>query len=170
MTNSGRARTTLHEQGGAGTVRVEDLFDTDVDDLWSAITDPDRLARWIATVKGDLRLGGRFHARFTSGWEGPGRVEVCEPPRRLVLAMAPGTDQSTVIEASLGAADGGTMLVVEERGLPLGELPFHGAGWQVHIEDLGSHIGGAPAEEWKPRWLERLPGFQRATATRSTEA
>lgn len=42
---------------------------------------PERLARWIGEVEGDLRLGGDFCARFfTSGWEGAGRVETCEPP------------------------------------------------------------------------------------------
>ena len=35
-----------------------DVYDTDLADLWSAITEPDRLARWVATVEGDLRLGG----------------------------------------------------------------------------------------------------------------
>ena len=34
-----------------GAVRVEDVYDTDIADLWSAITEPDRLARWIATVE-----------------------------------------------------------------------------------------------------------------------
>ena len=38
---------------------MEDRYDTDIDDLWSALTDPRRLARWVAEVDGDLRLGGR---------------------------------------------------------------------------------------------------------------
>ena len=41
-----------------GAVRVEDVYDTDIDDLWTACTTPDRLARWIAEVSGDLRVGG----------------------------------------------------------------------------------------------------------------
>ena len=41
-----------------GAVRIEDVFDTDIADLWSAITEPGRLARWIAAVDGDLRIGG----------------------------------------------------------------------------------------------------------------
>ena len=81
---------TLRSVNGTGVVRMEDLYDTDIDDLWSALTDPLRLARWIADVEGDLRLGGEFRASFTSGWEGPGRVDVCEPPRRLLLTMEPG--------------------------------------------------------------------------------
>jgi Activator of Hsp90 ATPase homolog 1-like protein len=63
---------------------MEDRFDTEIDDLWSALTDPSRLARWLGEVEGDLRLGGEFRARFfASGWEGKGRVEACEPPERL---------------------------------------------------------------------------------------
>jgi uncharacterized protein YndB with AHSA1/START domain len=71
---------SLQAAGGKAAVRMEDRFSTGIDDLWSALTDPQRLARWIAEVDGDLRLGGEFRARFTSGWQGPGQVDVCEPP------------------------------------------------------------------------------------------
>ena len=72
---------SLRAMDGTGVVRMEDSFETDIDDLWSALTDPSRLARWIGEVEGDLRLGGEFRAHFfSSGWEGTGRVEVCEPP------------------------------------------------------------------------------------------
>ena len=37
---------------------MQDRFDTGIDDLWAALTEPRRLARWIADVEGDLRLGG----------------------------------------------------------------------------------------------------------------
>ena len=75
-----------------GAVRVEDVYDTDVDDLWSALAEPERLARWLADVSGDLRVGGTIQAAFTSSWTGPGRIEVCDPPNRLLLTMAPGTE------------------------------------------------------------------------------
>jgi uncharacterized protein YndB with AHSA1/START domain len=39
--------------GNRGAVRVEALYDTDIDDLWEACTKPERLARWIAEVEGD---------------------------------------------------------------------------------------------------------------------
>jgi len=38
---------------GRGVVRMQDRFDTDIDDLWSALTDPARLAHWMAAVEGD---------------------------------------------------------------------------------------------------------------------
>src|SRR6185369_14143596 len=106
MTENTQARTVVGTMRslagtGTGTVRMEDRYDTDIDDLWSALTEPQRLARWIGEVEGDLGLGGDFRARFTSSWEGPGRVDVCEPPRRLLVTMEPGTTDETVIEAEL---------------------------------------------------------------------
>jgi len=151
---------TLRSVNGTGVVRMEDRYDTDIDDLWSALTDPLRLARWIADVEGDLRLGGEFRASFTSGWEGPGRVDVCEPPRRLLLTMEPGQDDETVIEAELVADGDKTRLVLEERGLPLDELAAHGAGWQAHVEDLAAHLVGGGRGDWRTRWAELAPTYR----------
>lgn len=141
-----------------GAVRVEDVFDTDIADLWSAVTDPARLARWIATVEGDLRLGGVVRARFTSTWEGPGRIDVCEAPNRLVVTMEPDTDDETVIEAVLTAEGDRTRMVVEERGLPLDVLHSHGAGWQAHIEDLTGYLAGRESV-WRSRWEALTPVY-----------
>lgn len=142
-----------------GAVRVEDVYDTEIADLWSAITEPERLARWIATVEGDLRVGGTVHAHFTSTWEGSGRIDVCDAPNRLLVTMEPGTDDEAVIEASLTAEGDRTRLVVEERGLPLNVLYKHGAGWQAHIEDLGHYLSGGRSR-WKQRWLELTPAYE----------
>jgi uncharacterized protein YndB with AHSA1/START domain len=145
-------RGSLRAIDGKAVIRMEDRFSVGIDDLWSALTDPRRLARWIAEVDGDLRPGGQFRARFTSGGEGPGRVEVCQPPRRLLVTMLPGQDDQTVIEAELSAEDGQTRLVVEQRGLPVSEAAAHGAGWQVHVEDLAAHLAGRPATDFQTRW------------------
>lgn len=149
-----------------GAVRVQDLYPTDIDDLWSALTEPERLARWIAHVEGDLSLGGAFTARFTSSWEGPGRVDVCEPPHRLLLTMNPGQDDETVIEATLNAEERGTRLVIEERGLPVAALAAHGAGWQAHIEDLAAFLAGRQPADWRSRWLELSPSYRELAEAR----
>jgi uncharacterized protein YndB with AHSA1/START domain len=77
---------SLGSADGFGIVRMEDRLDTDIDDVWSALTEPERLARWYGEIGGELRVGGAFRARLhASGWEGTGRVEECEPPRRLLV-------------------------------------------------------------------------------------
>jgi uncharacterized protein YndB with AHSA1/START domain len=167
MTGNARAGTrilgSLRSADGKGIVRMEDRYDTDVEDLWTALTDPRRLARWIAEVEGDLRLGSEFRARFTSGWEGTGRVEACEPPRRLlVLTSEAGAPDEHVIEATLTADGDQTILVIEERGVPIEHLAGYGAGWQVHVEDLAAHLAGRERCDMKARWDELIPVYSRA--------
>jgi uncharacterized protein YndB with AHSA1/START domain len=153
----GRLRST----DGKGIVRVEDRYDTDIEDLWSALTDPHRLARWIAEVEGDLRLGGEFRARFTSGWEGTGRVKACEPPRRLlVLTRGANEPDEEALEATLTADGDQTILVIEARGVPIEYLAAHGAGWQVHVEDLAAHLSGRERCDIKARWDELIAAYQ----------
>ncbi|MEO8261810.1 MAG: SRPBCC family protein [Pseudolysinimonas sp.] len=152
--NDSKLLGELREEDGLGVVRVEDVYSTHIDDLWSAITQPDRLKRWIADVVGDLRVGGEFRATFTSHWSGSGIVEVCDAPNLLrVRTWLPGED-ATVMEAQLTAEGDGTRLVIEERGLPLGEYADHGAGWQVHAEDLHAHLEGREPSDWVARWRE----------------
>lgn len=148
---------TLRTVDGKGVVHVEDVYTTEIDDLWSAVTDPKRLARWLVEVEGELHLGGTFDAHFTSGWEGSGRVEVCEPPYRLLLTMSAALEDDTVIEVMLSAEVGGTRLVIEERGLPTEDLPGHGAGWQAHLEDLATYLSGSDPGTWHARWTELMP-------------
>jgi uncharacterized protein YndB with AHSA1/START domain len=157
---SARIAGSLRSADGKGAVRMESRYDTGIDDLWSALTDPGRLRRWIAQVSGDLRPGGAFRASFTSGWDGPGRVEVCEPPRRLLLTMSPGQPDETVIEARLAPAGDQTSLVIEERGLPLDDLAGYGAGWQAHAEDLAAAIAGREPADWRRRWAELTPAYR----------
>ena len=153
---------SLRSADGRGVVRMEDRFDIDIQELWSAITDPLRLAGWMGEVEGDLRLGGEFRARFfASGWEGTGRVQVCEPPRRLrVLTRDLDEPHEEVIEATLTADGDRTTLVIEARGLPSEHLAAYGAGWQVHVEDLAAHLAGRERCDIKARWDELIPAYQ----------
>lgn len=157
---TGLAGTIRAIGNGRGAVRMEDVYDTSSNDLWAALTSPDRLARWIAVVSGDLRVGGAIQVRFTSGWEGPGRVEVCHRPERLLLVMSPGQPDQTEIEATLTPAGDRTRLVIEERGIAIEQLPDHGAGWHAHMEDLDAHLHGQERQDWRTRWLDLTPSYE----------
>ena len=54
-------------------------YDTTVEDLWNAITTPQRLARWFTPVEGDLRLGGRYQLQGNAS----GTITRCDPPEAL---------------------------------------------------------------------------------------
>lgn len=171
-TGGRRILGSLRTADGKGIVRMQDRFHTDIDDLWSALTDPRRLARWLGEVEGDLRVGGQFRAHFdTSGWEGTGRVQACQPPQRL-LVLTTGTDEPDehAIEATLTSDGDHTILVLEERGMPPDQLAAYGAGVQIHIEDLGTHIAGNERRETgaRQRWEHLLPAYQDLAASLSS--
>jgi uncharacterized protein YndB with AHSA1/START domain len=147
-----------------GVIHIEDSYTTTIDDLWSALTEPERLARWVCTVDGDPRLGTSVHAHFTSSWDGILRIDVCDRPTHLLVTSAPGTPDEQIIEAVLTEEGSHTRLVIEERGFSMHDLPFHGAGWQAHVEDLAAYLTGRDASDWRTRWEELIPAYQELSA------
>jgi len=95
-------------------------------------------------------------------------VDACEPPRRLLVTMRdseprPGQPEQTENEATLTADGDGTILVVEERDLPLPLLPAYGAGVQIHFENLADHIAGRGRGDDEARWGVLLPAYEKLT-------
>jgi uncharacterized protein YndB with AHSA1/START domain len=160
---------SLRSAEGKGVVRMEDRFDADVDDVWSALTDPRRLVRWLGEVDGDLRLGGEFSAHFfASGWEGTGRIEACEPPQQLlVVTKQADQPEEQVIEITLTADGDETVVVWEERGMPLDLRAAYGAGVQVHVEDLAAYLAGGERCDADARFAELFPAYRELAANLS---
>ncbi len=156
---------------GVGVVRIEDRFDITIEDLWAALTDPVRLARWYGQVEGDLRPGGAFRVYLAADdIESTGRVEACEPPRRLRVTTRE-TDASyrkgqgvppfdAAIEVTLTADGDQTILVIEVHGMPLDKIAFYGAGNQIHAENLAAYLAGREPGDTEARWGELVPLYQ----------
>jgi uncharacterized protein YndB with AHSA1/START domain len=160
----------LRSADGAGVVRIEDRYDTTIEDLWTALTDPARLARWYGEVDGNLRLGGQFRTYLqASDIESTGRVDACEPPRLLKLTIRE-TDEShqggpgvppfdAAVEVTLTAVGNQTDLRIEVRGMPLDKVAFYGVGWQIHAENLATYLAGGERADTEARWSELVPPY-----------
>lgn len=162
----GRIIGALSSADQKGVVTIEDRLGAEAADIWSALTEADRLARWLGEIKGDLRLGGEFSAHFlASGWEGTGRVETCEQMKQLVVVtkQTDGEDEHR-IEVRLTADGDSTLVVWEERDLPLDMLAGYGAGIQIHVEDLVDHLSGLARRDPAPRFAKLYPSYQRLAA------
>ncbi|WP_329003588.1 SRPBCC family protein [Kribbella sp. NBC_00709] len=156
---------TLRSADGKGIARIEDQFATDINDLWSALTDPTRLAHWLGEFTGDLHVGGTFDAHFfSSGAESTGRVDTCEPPHHFtVTTKGLHAPNEHIVEATLSASGAGTTLVIEQRGLRLDWLPAFAAGLQIHIEDLAAHLTGGDRCDSDARMTELIPAYEALT-------
>lgn len=156
---------TLQSVDGEGLVRMEDRFDTGIDDLWGALTDPDRLAHWYGDVEGEVSEGSEFRVHIHLAGPRTVRVQAFERPQRLLLTVRdpnpqPGQPEQTSLAAQLTAEGAQTRLVWKERGMPINLLPAYGAGIQIHVEHLADYINGRELSNIESRWNELFPAYQ----------
>lgn len=57
------------------------IYDAEIEDVWSALTEAERIARWFLPIAGELRVGGHFQLEGNAG----GEILQCEPPRRFEI-------------------------------------------------------------------------------------
>jgi uncharacterized protein YndB with AHSA1/START domain len=115
-----------HRPIPAGEARVAVFtrsYETTIDDLWDACTDPERLKRWYAPVTGDFRVGGSFEQVNM----GSGTILACEAPTLLKLSLGGGADEIEV-RLSPGADEGTTTLELQHATT----LDSHNIGGQMY--------------------------------------
>ena len=62
--------------GELRTLTIAQTYDTDLDDLWDACTNPERIPRWFLPVTGDLKEGGTYALEGNAH----GTIEACDAP------------------------------------------------------------------------------------------
>lgn len=165
--------------GDAYTMELRRRYDAPVDDVWDAITDPERLGRWMKPVTGDLRLGGSFEL---DGGE-HGDILRCEPPRLLRVSwlFGPQADEwpgTSEVEVRLSPApDGGTEFelvhaaAVGEPMFPTYGPGAGGVGWDLHLLTLAGFLAdGEILDHEKFRTLPEGDEFLRRSAAAWGEA
>jgi uncharacterized protein YndB with AHSA1/START domain len=92
-------------------IRKEILLPAGRDEVWSALTDPDELARWFANdVELDLRPGGEARFRWGDGESRRATFTEVEPGERLAFEW----DGEGEVEFTLEDDADGTLLTVVE--------------------------------------------------------
>jgi uncharacterized protein YndB with AHSA1/START domain len=66
----------IGSRGEARTLTISRVYDTPVEDLWDACTNPERIPRWFLPISGDFRVGGKYALEGNAS----GTIERCEPP------------------------------------------------------------------------------------------
>jgi uncharacterized protein YndB with AHSA1/START domain len=155
-TTGGDIESTLHSDGVMGLVRLRSDYGASTEAVWSAITDPERLALWYGRVEGDLREGGDFSAFiYGSEWDGRGRIDSCVPLRELSVTEAEEGGPEVTVRVRLVPKGDATTLDVEVAGLPPELLFAFGAGWHTQLERLGEYVAGSGPKDLSTSWLER---------------
>jgi len=123
-------------------------YETTVEDLWDAVTNPERLPRWFLPVSGDLRKGGRYQLQGNAG----GEILACEAPAHLGLTWEFSGDVSWV-DVRLAGEDAGARLTLEHvahlsdfwKQFGPGAV---GVGWDIGLVGLAHHLRTGGAESF----------------------
>jgi hypothetical protein len=74
--------------------------------------------------------------------------------------MALDQPDEDVVEATLAADGDQTILIWEERGMPVDHLAGYGAGVQIHVEDLAAYLAGRERCDAAARFDQLLPTYR----------
>ncbi len=155
---------TVRRDGDLRAVRFERVLSASIEDVWSALTNPERLRRWLAEAVFEERVGGRVELRFDDGTI-EGTVRELDRPRLLEYDWIEGGKRS-VVRFELERAGDGTLLVLDHRQLPAETAAGFAAGWHSHLDalDAALHRGETAGDEWWDRFRSLLPAYEKAGA------
>ena len=120
------------------------VYATDVDDLWNAMTDKERLPRWFSKVEGDFELGGKFQIEGNAS----GSILECEASKKLVITWEFG-GQLSWVRVTLSPEGEQTKMQLEHL-IPTDDAAAEehwkkygpgatGVGWDLAFHGLGVH-------------------------------
>ena len=132
------------------------IYDTDIADLWDALTSKERIERWLLPVSGELKLGGRYQFEGNAG----GTITECVPQKKIgaTWEFAGGVTWVTVTLTPEGER---TRLELEH----VAPIDPHwgqfgpgavGVGWDLGLMGLALHVanpGAGKPPEAAPEWL-----------------
>ena len=70
--------------GEARSLTLSRTYEAPIDDVWDALTNPERISRWFLPISGDFRLGGNYQFEGNAG----GEIVSCDRPNRLKVTWA----------------------------------------------------------------------------------
>jgi uncharacterized protein YndB with AHSA1/START domain len=149
---------TLRPDGARRAVRFERRYDAPPAEVWSALTEPERLARWLAPAELEPHAGGVVAARFDETTV-TGRVLAWEPPSLLEYEWRFEGEPESVVRFELEPDGDGTLLVLDHRLLAPEQAVGYGAGWHAHLDALRDLLEGGSGS-WDERFEALLPRYR----------
>jgi uncharacterized protein YndB with AHSA1/START domain len=123
-------------------------YSAEIEDLWDAITNSERIPRWFAPITGELKLGGRYQLEGNAG----GDITRCDPPRALDITWECGNVSWVTVR--LESVTGGTRLTLEHLMGRDEASEAHwkkygpgatGVGWELGFLGLGLYLESGEA-------------------------
>ena len=140
--------------GEGRVVRIRRIYDSPIDDVWDALTTPERISRWFLPISGDYRLGGRYQFEGNAG----GEILECDRPRLVRVSwvfgeMADAGPASEVAVRLAPAGAGSTTVELEHIAIVPDEFWDQfgpgavGVGWDGAVLGFSLHMRGGSVDD-----------------------
>ena len=148
------------EAGDAHVVTISQSYDTDQADLWDAVTNVERIPRWLLPIAGDLKVGGSYQLEGQAG----GTILTCEPPKTFTATWEYGGNTSWIDVSVTSESPDRARLVLEHiahvddgiwREFGPGAV---GIGWDSMVLGLAIHL--ATGESIDPSFGQQWTGTE----------
>ncbi len=167
----------LLEAGEARVCTISQVYDTDLDDLWDAVTSAERIPRWFLPISGELREGGKYQFEGHAG----GTVSRCDKPHGFAATWEYNGDVSWVEVRLSAEGDGRARFELEHVAHVADEFwqqygpGATGIGWEMGLLGLAMHLPNPAApldREAVTAWTTSDEGklFQRLSSDGWAEA
>jgi uncharacterized protein YndB with AHSA1/START domain len=139
-----------------------------IEDVWGALTEPERLARWIGVYDGARGPGGTgtFSMTHEEGERAgePMTIVECDPPRRLVIEWTQQATENWRVDLDLWREADRTVLRFVQVFPADADVTDFAMGWHWYLQKLGAEVGGEPAPgDWDAFLAEVGPAYGRGT-------
>jgi uncharacterized protein YndB with AHSA1/START domain len=163
--------TTTLEKGEARVVTVSQTYATDLDDLWDACTNAERIPRWFLPITGDLAVGGRYQLEGNAG----GEVLSCDRPKSFSATWEYGGDVSWINVRLTAEGSDKTRFELEHVARVNQELWGQfgpgavGIGWEQGLVGLFLHLTAGDAVDREAAMAWPLTDEGREFTTKSSD-
>ncbi len=133
--------------GEGRAIRLRRNYEAPIEDVWDALTTPERIARWFLPISGDYRVGGNYQLEGNAG----GEILTCERPNKFRVTWVYGdvTDPASISELEVRltpAGEGSTTLELDHTAVVPDEVWAEygpgavGIGWDQGLLGLSLYL------------------------------
>lgn len=151
---------TVAEGPRGREVRLTRRYQAEPEAVWAALTESDRLERWIGRWEGDPATGRITFFMTAEGDDVEGEeyvIQECDPPRRFAADTAIGEQRWHLRFELERSADGVTTLTFAQL-LGDDDMANVGPGWEYYLDRLTASLEGA--DVGSVNWDDYFPGMR----------
>ncbi|MFL5840761.1 MAG: SRPBCC family protein [Thermoleophilaceae bacterium] len=149
-------------EDGRAVLRYERRYEHPIDEVWEAITRPERLVDWLADAEVELTEGGAIKLTWLNTDEHgntavmTGRITRFEPPR---VFEYEGDIHGRLRWELREDGDATVLKLTNWTPAPEEHRSKTAAGWDIHLDHLADALGGGSVD-WPNWYRDHYPAWQ----------